>query len=183
MGREKIFKIVFIVLLALSFAALIAVIVAGEINKWPGASAIASFLLSFPPQIAYRLIQDLADNENWKKTQRKYERGHFINGDIPIRISFAYLFRIKIDGKYFLVKNARKTGQYQPVGGVYKMDDEEYWFLKGKFHIMDDDKINDSKTDNDYRLRVKNKYLRKFVKRFDTTNRRERIDNLSREFR
>lgn len=69
--------------------------------------------------------QDLLDITTWKVSQRKLERGGFIKKDTPIRISFAYLFRIMIDGKYFLIKNARGTGKFQPVGGVYKMYDAE----------------------------------------------------------
>lgn len=49
---------------------------------------------------------------------------------------------------------------------------------------MDDDKIPlDESSRDDYRLRMESKYLRKFVKRFDGKARRERINNLSREFR
>lgn len=40
----------------------------------------------------------------------------------------------------------------------------------------------DKITKRDYRLLVKNKYLIKFVKRFDKTSYRESIDDLSREF-
>ena len=36
-----------------------------------------------------------------------------------IRLSCAYLFQIKQDGKYLLIKGNR-IEQYQPVGGVYK---------------------------------------------------------------
>ena len=36
-----------------------------------------------------------------------------------IRLSCAYLFRIKYNGKYLLVKGNR-IDQYQPIGGVYK---------------------------------------------------------------
>ena len=49
--------------------------------------------------------QDILDTTTWKVSQRKLERGDFIKKDTPIRISFAYLFRIMIDGKYFLVEN------------------------------------------------------------------------------
>jgi hypothetical protein len=49
---------------------------------------------------------------------------------------------------------------------------------------MDDDKISiDASSRDDYRLRMENRYLRKFVKRFDGKSRRERVDNLGREFR
>ena len=110
-------------------------------------------------------------------------RGGFIDKNTTIRISFAYLYRIFIDGKYLLVKNARGTGKYQPVGGVYKMQDSEKQELKNLSHMVDDDKIQiDKSSKNDYRLRLDNRYIRKFMKRFDTEAQRERINSLGREF-
>lgn len=38
---------------------------------------------------------------------------------MEIRLSIAYLFRIKIDNKYLLVKSRRRN-YYQPVGGAFK---------------------------------------------------------------
>nr|WP_241158244.1 hypothetical protein [Adlercreutzia sp. ZJ138] len=35
-------------------------------------------------------------------------------------MSAAYLFRIKVGGKYLLIRGNRIKDQYQPVGGVYK---------------------------------------------------------------
>jgi len=37
-----------------------------------------------------------------------------------VRVSMAYLFRIKVGDKYLLVRGNRIRDQYQPVGGVYK---------------------------------------------------------------
>lgn len=129
-------------------------------------------------------IQDLADRNSWKKEQRKNERGHFINKESLIRISFAYIFRIKVDGRYLLVMNNRHTGKYQPVGGVYKMNDSEKRFLASKYGCMDDNMIIiDDSSKNDYRLRVKNRYLRDFVKRFNKCQEREKLNNLYREFK
>lgn len=129
-------------------------------------------------------IQDLADRNSWKKEQRKNERGHFINRESLIRISFAYIFRIKVDGRYLLVMNSRHTGKYQPVGGVYKMNDSEKRLLASKYGCMDDNMITiDDSSKNDYRLRVKNRYLRGFVKRFNKCQDREKLDNLYREFK
>lgn len=129
-------------------------------------------------------IQDILDTTTWKTSQRKLERGGFIKKDTPIRMSFAYLFRIIVDGKYFLVKNARGTGKFQPVGGVYKMYDTEAQYLRQQFHATDDNSIPmDRASKGDYRVRIKNRYLRKFVKRFDKTQNRENIHNPSREFR
>lgn len=127
---------------------------------------------------------ELADRNSWKKEQRKNERGHFIDKESLIRISFAYIFRIKVDGRYLLVMNNRHTGKYQPVGGVYKMNDSEKRFLASKYGCMDDNMITiDDSSKNDYRLRVKNRYLRGFVKRFNKCQDREKLDNLYREFK
>ena len=55
---------------------------------------------------------------------------------------------------------------------------------KRLFKIMDDDKIIiDESSRNDYRLRLENKYLRKFLRYFDTEKKRENIEDLTREFR
>lgn len=127
-------------------------------------------------------IVDLTDNENWKSSQRKLERAGILKKDTIIRISFAYLFRIKVDGKYFLVQNTR-TNKYQPVGGTYKFYKEEAKYLGDNIPVENDDRIPVDKITNcDYRLLVKNKYLRKFIRRFNKTQHRENISNLSREF-
>ena len=43
--------------------------------------------------------------------------------------------------------------------------------------------IIDESSRNDYRLRLENKYLRKFLRYFDTEKKRENIEDLTREFR
>lgn len=110
------------------------------------------------------------------------ERAGILQKDTIVRISFAYLFRIKIDGKYFLIQNNR-TKKYQPVGGAYKFFEEEANYLRDNIPVENDNRIPvDEITKRDYRLLVKNKDLRKFVKRFNNTRHRESISNLSREF-
>ncbi|MDQ8265303.1 hypothetical protein Q3C77_13560 [Enterococcus faecium] len=133
------------------------------------------------PYLLSSLI-DLSDNESWKNSQRKLKRAGLIHNETKIRISFAYLFRIKVDGKYFLVQNSR-TKKYQPVGGAYKLTPEEAQYLSEEIPVENEDRIPiDTTTRGDYRLYVKNKDLRKFIKRFDETPYRENINNLSREF-
>lgn len=128
-------------------------------------------------------IQNLQDNEEWKVSQRQLQRSGLLKKDTKIRISFAYLFRIKVDGKYLLVPNSR-TGKFQPVGGAYKFEDEERKYLDDEFSAEDDDCIPVNETTrNDYRLNIKNKYLRDFIKRFNDTKSRENITDLSREFK
>lgn len=127
-------------------------------------------------------IVDLTDNTNWKSSQRKLKRAGILQKDTMIRISFAYLFRIKVDGKYFLVQSTR-TKKYQPVGGAYKFYKEEGDYLRDNIPIEYDDRIPvDEITQRDYRLLVKNRDLRKFVRRFNRTQYRENISDLSREF-
>lgn len=67
-----------------------------------------------------------------------------------------------------------RSCKYQPVGGAYKFCNEEAQYLSSSMSIENDDRVPVNKTTkNDYRLLVKDKYLRAFVKRFDITEDRE----------
>lgn len=176
-------KIVKLIKSALISVFLIIIIFIFEKNNWPLGSSFSGIVLGFTLPEFWHSLQDLIDTANWKVSQRKLERGGFISDDTIIRISFAYLYRIKIDDKYFLVKNERGTGKYQPVGGVYKLKGNEKTELKNLFLIKDDNKVPiDESSRDDYRLRMENKYLRKFVERFNKNAKRERVEDLSREF-
>lgn len=120
--------------------------------------------------------------DDWRSTQKKLGKEGKLQEDTIIRISLAYLFRIKVDDKYFLIPNTR-TGKYQPVGGAYKFNKDEAYYLSENIPVENDDCIPvDQITKRDYRLLVKNKDLRAFIKRFDKTLNRENINDLSREF-
>ena len=163
---------------------LIGIILLFEIKEWPAGSSIAGIILgcSFPG--VWHSIQDIFDTTNWKSTQRKLARDGLITDETIVRISFAYLYRIKVGDKYFLVKNGRGTEKYQPVGGVYKFNKNEKIDLKNLYHVKDDNKVSiDESSRDDYRLRIENKHLRKFVRRFNKKAERERVDNLGREFK
>lgn len=156
-----------------------------EIKHIGIAIAIAGAIIAIFIEKLWYSFEDLFDTTDWKTSQRKLKRGGFIKDDTVIRISFAYLYRIKHGNKYLLVPNTRNTGKYQPVGGVYKILGNEKQELKNQFHVMDDDKIPiDESSRDDYRLRMENRYLRKFIKRFNSNiAARERIDSAGREFR
>lgn len=94
-----------IVLCGLSIIAILIIIVF-EINKWPAGSSLSGILLGLLLQASWNSLQDLTDTVNWKKSQRKLERGGFIKNDTIVRISFAYVYRIKIGNKYLLVKTS-----------------------------------------------------------------------------
>lgn len=177
--KMKVLKMLFFLL---SSVICIGIIIYFEKNNNSIGTTLGGLVAGFLIPYLFPSIVDLTDNNNWKSTQRKLKRAGLLQKDTIIRISFAYLFRIKIDGRYFLVLNNR-TKKYQPVGGAYKFELEEANYLAENIPVENDDRIPvDKITKRDYRLLVKNKYLRKFVKRFDKTSYRESIDDLSREF-
>ncbi len=89
-----------------------------------------------------------------------------------IRFSISYLFTIKVDSKYLLIKGSR-IEQYQPVGGVFKMLPS---FKEGKrsFELTSDEGLPiDENSKDDLRVRVKGKHLLKFVNWFHSRKNRE----------
>lgn len=182
--REYSYKIKIWKMIALLVGSIICVgcIIYFEINKNSIGATLGGLAAGLLLPYLFPSILDLGDNRNWKSSQRKLKRAGLLQKDTFIRVSFAYLFRIKIDGKYFLVQNTR-TKKYQPVGGAYKFYEEEANYLADNIPVENDDRIPVNKiTKQDYRLLVKNKDLRRFVKRFDKTLYRENITDLSREF-
>ncbi|EGO6136270.1 hypothetical protein E0T48_001110 [Enterococcus faecalis] len=154
----------------------------GEMKSIPGVPTLFGGIMGALLSPFFASIVDLTDNQNWKSSQRKLERKEELKKDTPIRISFAYLFRIKVDGKYFLVRN-NHSKKYQPVGGAYKFDEIEANYLSEHIPVENDNRIPVNEiTKRDYRLIVKNHQLRKFVKRFNRTTHRENINDVSREF-
>lgn len=91
-----------------------------------------------------------------------------------IRISCAYLFRIKYKDKYVLIKGER-IDQYQPIGGVYKYF-PSFKHMKEKLEITDEQETSFFE-ENDLRIRTKGKYISKFIDWFDTRENREVLVN------
>lgn len=179
--RNKIFIAAGVAFISLL---LTAGIIVGEIFTIIIMPSICGIFLGFSLQLTWKKIQDCFDKKKWQSSLRKLWRGNILNKDSLIRISFAYLFRIQVDGKYFLVKNGRGTQKYQPVGGAYKYNKAEKRILSSEFQIVYDKKIPiDDSSRDDYRFFVRSKDLKSFIKRFDTTVDRERVNDLSREFK
>lgn len=171
------------------FIILISIIVVIFLVKQTGDN-IYSALISVPILLYYRdkfsefndEVKLFLGQDSWKSSQKKLEKSGKLQDDTLIRISFAYLFRIKIDDMYFLVFSER-TKNYQPVGGAYKFYQEEADYLSENIPAESDDCIPVNEiTKKDYRLLIKNKDLRSFMKRFNKTLHREGVTNLSREF-
>lgn len=156
----------------------------GELESVPAIGSIIGIVLGLYLPIVGKLYVDCFDVNSWQIQLRKLRRGKILKGNDKVRISFAYLYRIKVNDKYLLVENERGTKKYQPVGGTYKYNNEEKLYFSNKFSIVEDSKIKlDDSSKNDYRLHVSVKDLKKFVKRFNQTQNRENLKNLSREFK
>lgn len=182
MKKSEIIK--FIVLL-IFILLLLGVLIVGELYGVPVCPTISGIMLGLLiPLFVNSFIELFFEKQNWKLSERRFRVAKAIKKEDSIRISFAYLYRIELDGKYLLVKNSRGTGKYQPVGGVYKYYDEEESYLKSNYHIEPDSNIqSDDTSKRDYRFKIKDKYLRKFVKHFiEEDKNRENEDNVSREF-
>lgn len=86
----------------------------------------------------------------------------------PVRISFAYLFRIKNGNKFLLVYNNK--GKYQPPGGVYQGRKNSLLFNHKK---VENDYITGA-PENDFRAILKNSFfLSEFYEDFLTGRNRE----------
>lgn len=112
---------------------------------------------------------------NWKFLKIKINT--MIHRNEDYRISYAYLFRIKIRNKYLLIKGNR-IDQYQPIGGVYKYFDS-FSNIKNKMQIIDE-KDESFYESNDLRIFLKGKNVIKLLKWIETSRNRE--CNYLREF-
>ncbi|MFD2907525.1 hypothetical protein ACFSX9_02135 [Flavobacterium ardleyense] len=93
--------------------------------------------------------------------------------DKEIRLSIAYLFRIKLDGKYLLVKSSRRN-YFQPVGGAFKtLPGSEKIFEK--LDVKSDRLIETEKgvAKNDLRVFVKGIKVIEFIEWFNSKEDRE----------
>lgn len=129
-------------------------------------AAIASGISGTAISALYEYIDTQGQGlKMWFKT-------HFSKRNSDIFLSFSYLYRIEVDGKYLMVAGHRISAQYQPVGGVYKYYDEAKPFLDSIKYIVHTKNGNTDETD-DLRISVKGKYLLKFYEWFSGMDNRE----------
>jgi hypothetical protein len=97
-----------------------------------------------------------------------------------LRLSCSYLYQIKVDNHYLLIKS-RKHGRYQPVGGNFKKNKYSHLFLKD-IELAEDDKIScNERTTDDLRLYIKGRNFLKFLKWYNSPK-KEREISYDREF-
>ncbi|MBA3019709.1 hypothetical protein [Propionicimonas sp.] len=89
-----------------------------------------------------------------------------------VRISASYLYRIRVDNEYLLVKGGR-FDQFQPVGGVYKSHPSSAG-RRDQLGVLDDNLlVPDAVSEGDLRVRVPGKNLLSFVRWFEQGQGRE----------
>ena len=93
-----------------------------------------------------------------------------IHWNKDIRFSIAYLYKIKIDNKYLLIKGS-KIEQLQPVGGVYKACSSFVTVERNLDIIFENEQGFYEK--KDLRFYAKGKNIRKVLKWFDSRENRE----------
>ena len=98
-----------------------------------------------------------------------------------VRVSCAYLFRIKINDEYFLTKDEQGRGTFQPVGGVYKYFDDK---ILSDFEAQQCTRFGyTSDLDSDLRLIIPRKRIGRFNRWYNKEIQRETINDLYREFK
>ena len=97
---------------------------------------------------------------------------YMFNHNKNLRLSFSYLYKIEVDGKYLLIRGNRMKKRFQPVGGVYKYYQESKSFLDSINACPDTAMGNTDETD-DLRLNIKGKDYFKFWKWFKSMKDRE----------
>lgn len=89
-----------------------------------------------------------------------------------VRISVSYLYRIKVDNEFLLVKGQRFE-QYQPVGGVYKAHPSSSG-VRREMNVLDDNLLSpDAVSEGDLRVRVPGRKLLAFLRWFERGQGRE----------
>ena len=114
----------------------------------------------------------------WSKTEKKIRQTY--KDAKSIRFSCAYLFRIKIDDDYLLVKDEQGRGMFQPVGGVYKYTDDS--FFQDLRAIQCTRFGNTSDLDSDLRIIVPRENVKQYERWYRKEQGRETPENLYREF-
>lgn len=132
---------------------------------WACAGVFASAILGCLISIVFTSID--THGQGWRLWIQ-----HFKYWNKDVRLSFSYLFRIQVDGKYLLVKGNKLKKQYQPIGGVYKYYDESKPILES-FNFRPDTKMGNFSETDDLRIYIKGKYLPRFMEWFNSMKDRE----------
>ena len=154
----------------IGLAFLFALIAACFTDKNDGVSRLINIIAVGVSSAAVASIYEFFDTKEqgiitWIKSKLLYPNK-------SVYVSFSYLFKMEVDGKYLLIKGNRLKKQFQPIGGVYKYYPEAKPFLEKLKYKPDNRMINDGET-NDIRLSIPGKNILKFIDWFKKMENRE----------
>lgn len=158
-------KITAIITLSIIFAVLACISIFIDKPLWAIISIVSSATLGSTVSIILAEI-----DTHGQKIKLLFQRFKYWKTDI--RLSFSYLYRIQVNGKYLLVRGNRLKNQYQPVGGVYKFYAEAKSTLNQLKYVPDIKMGNTDETD-DLRIHIKGKYILRFMEWFLSMQDRE----------
>jgi hypothetical protein len=119
----------------------------------------------------FELLKPLADY--WGEVRLAIAANTRGRRTAPVRFSVAYLYRLKLDDKYLLVRGGRIADQFQPVGGVYKRLPEAGTTLS-RLGVLDDNALSiDESSRDDLRVRVPGKNVLAFLRWYRSGEGRE----------
>ena len=160
-------KILRMVVITVVFAIVAGVTVLSGNPIWQTVAVIAASVVGTAVSILYECIDTHGQGlVTWFKSKIVYSKK-------DIYLSFSYLYRIEIEGKYLLVRGNRLKDRYQPVGGVYKYYPEAHDYLIDTINATPDTQFTNNKESDDLRLRIKGKNLLVFYDWFKTMKNRE----------
>lgn len=155
--------------MARAFIYIAAIIVGAAILPFINPSSVAFTLIAgIMIGIAVPLLDIVAANTRYLRFG--YYSVRYMRQNI--RISASYLFRIKVDNSYLLIKG-RRWNHYQPVGGVYKVSPSAKYIMD-EIGALDDDLIPiDEVSLHDLRIRIPANKIISFMRWFESGRSRE----------
>ena len=136
-------------------------------NYW---AQVGFIILSSIVGLAIGSLSDFIDKHN--QSIATWVKAKVIYNNKELFLSFSYLYRIEIGGKYLLIRGKRLKKQYQPVGGVYQFYEQGRSYLESINALPGGDFVG-SEESADLRLRIKGKYLLGFYDWFSQMKDRE----------
>ena len=130
-------------------------------------AALTSAIIGVSFQYYVAIWGDMLNYTAWSPAVRSLIRENQITKDTEFRISYGYLFRICVNGKYFLIQDNHKISNYKVPGGTYLISDEEKRYISLHYDVREDDQYATKDVlKNDYRLILPAKNLVPVYKRF-----------------
>jgi hypothetical protein len=167
---SKSIRYVIIALIAIVYLLAIATFFEDQVqsNFWLTASvALAiSVLAPFIAWLIDGILTNITNIKLWFQSKILYRKA-------MIRFSLSYIYRIRVNDKYLLVKNS-KWDFYQPVGGVYKVLPGELSRLQEEYGVELDKKLpTDGILKDDLRVFVPARKAIEFLRWFQSGKNRE----------